>query len=138
MSFVIAQDLDLHSASEDDNEPGVTSRGDDQTDEDEGHEPESPIVLKTMVGFVRGAEPSKNSPSPTSPAVKPIEEDSSTGDLLPRVQVRAPSDYEESQNPTLRRKEITPRHQNRRQTNSTPTRGHGLLMVELCLIVFNL
>jgi hypothetical protein len=80
MGFVIEQDLDLHSASEVENEPGATPQEDEQTDEDERQEPESPIVLKTMVGFVRGVESGKNSPSPTPPMVKPAD-DSATGNI---------------------------------------------------------
>jgi hypothetical protein len=75
---VIAQDLDLHSASEDDHEPEIPHEEDDQSDEDERREPESPVVLRTMVGFIRNADSSKTSPSPTPPEVKPAY-DSATG-----------------------------------------------------------
>ena len=61
MRLVIARDLDLHSASEDDHDPEIIHE-DDQSDEDGQQELESPVVLKTMVGFVRNAESGKNSP----------------------------------------------------------------------------
>ena len=64
MGLVIAQDLDLHSASEDDHELEITYE-DDQSDEDERGEPESPVVLKTMAGFGRITDSRKNSSSPT-------------------------------------------------------------------------
>jgi hypothetical protein len=74
--FVPAQDLDLHSASEDDQEPDITHE-DGQSDEDEQQDPETPIVLKTMVGFVRNTDSNKNSPSPTTRGINP--DDSATG-----------------------------------------------------------
>jgi hypothetical protein len=87
MGSVIAQDLDLHSASEDDHEPEITLEDDDQSDEGEQQELESPVVLKTMVGFVRNADSSKNSPSPTPLEVKPAD-DSATGNPYRLVVVR--------------------------------------------------
>lgn len=70
MEFTIAQDLDLHSASEDDHEAELMQAG-DQSEEEELQEPESPVVLKTMVGFVRNS-------SPAPPEVKSVD-DSVTG-----------------------------------------------------------
>lgn len=61
-----AQDLDLHSASEDDHEAELMQAG-DQSEEEELQEPESPVVLKTMVGFVRNS-------SPAPPEVKSVDD----------------------------------------------------------------
>ena len=94
-----AQDLDLHSASEDDQEPDITHE-DVQSDEDEQQEPETPIVLKSMIGFVRNPDSNKNSPSRNTRDINP--DDSATGKIpfsvvcqyafiLDDVRIRLPS-----------------------------------------------
>jgi hypothetical protein len=62
-----AEDLELHSASEGEAEPGDIKdyELDDEENEEDKDELEEPIVLKTWIGFVRNSD--KNSPSPTPP-----------------------------------------------------------------------
>ncbi|KAF8064179.1 RAD26-like SNF2 family DNA-dependent ATPase [Lyophyllum atratum] len=65
LQYFAEENLDLCSESEgDDDEPRAMDDDDDEEEEEEEEEEDQPIVLKTLVGFVRDSK--NNSPSPGS------------------------------------------------------------------------
>ncbi|RDB19634.1 DNA excision repair protein ERCC-6-like 2 [Hypsizygus marmoreus] len=64
-------DLELHSASEaEDDGADADEEDEEEEEEEELEEPEEPIVLKTMIGFVRDSDKKSSSPASGTSSVK--------------------------------------------------------------------